>query len=144
MGPQGQSGGKLMITGSCLCGAVQWRFKGQPTHATACNCTLCRRYGVLWGYDYEGAKISIHGATTRFVRTDQEEPALSLHFCPTCGCLICWRALEADPELGTRIAVNLRLAEPGDVAAIPIRRFDGLGHFVPLEPDGRTVADYWW
>jgi hypothetical protein len=25
-----------------------------PESATACNCTACRRNGVLWAYDYEG------------------------------------------------------------------------------------------
>lgn len=42
-----------MIKGSCLCGAVQWQFDGVPDGATACNCTACRRYGVLWAYDFE-------------------------------------------------------------------------------------------
>ena len=47
-------GGVDMIEGSCHCGLVQWRFAGEPELATACNCTICRRYGVLWAYDYEG------------------------------------------------------------------------------------------
>ena len=42
-----------MILGLCHCGAVQWRFDGVPESATACNCTICRRYGVLWAYDYD-------------------------------------------------------------------------------------------
>src|SRR5262249_39749528 len=45
---------KPMIEGSCHCGAVRWTFEGVPESATACNCTACRRYGVLWAYDYEG------------------------------------------------------------------------------------------
>ncbi|WP_439898055.1 GFA family protein [Aquabacterium humicola] len=36
-----------MLRGSCHCGAVQWRFDGEPESATACNCTVCRRCGTL-------------------------------------------------------------------------------------------------
>ena len=48
-----------MIQGSCHCGAVQWQFESQPEGATACNCTVCRRYGVLWAYDYDGAGVKV-------------------------------------------------------------------------------------
>ena len=52
-----------MLDGSCHCKAVQWRFEGMPESATACNCTVCRRYGVLWIYDYEGERIHVTGPT---------------------------------------------------------------------------------
>ena len=44
----------------------------------------------------------------------------------------------------TRIAVNLRLAEPQDVADIPLQRFEGLHSFEDLPRDGRRVADMWF
>jgi len=44
----------------------------------------------------------------------------------------------------TRIAVNLRLAEPAEVADIRLQRFDGLHSFEDLPPDARTVADVWF
>ena len=48
-----------MIEGACHCESVHWTFEGQPDGATACNCTVCRRYGALWAYDYldEGIKV---------------------------------------------------------------------------------------
>jgi hypothetical protein len=46
-----------MIKGSCHCGALSWSFDGMPESVTACNCTLCRRYGALWIYDFEGERI---------------------------------------------------------------------------------------
>jgi hypothetical protein len=128
-----------MIQGSCHCGAVQWRFDGVPDGATACNCTVCRRYGVLWAYAYEGDGITVSGATRAYVRGD----SLGFHFCPACGCVAFWRALGSDGKGRRRIAVNLRLAEPEAVAEIPIDRFDGLGKFEDLPRDGRRVADYW-
>ena len=129
-----------MIEGSCLCGAVRWQFAGQPEGATACNCTACRRYGVLWAYDYEGEGIRTSGKTQAFVRGK----ALEFHFCPVCGCVAFWRGLQTDPAGRRRIAVNLRLSEPEVVARIPIDHFDGLNTFDDLPRDGRCVADYWF
>lgn len=48
-----------MIQGTCHCSAVSWQFKGLPESATACDCTVCRRYGVLWAYDREGEGITV-------------------------------------------------------------------------------------
>jgi hypothetical protein len=129
-----------MIEGSCLCGSVRWRFGGTPDGATACNCTACRRYGVLWAYDFEGEGINVTGDTQAYVRGK----ALSFNFCPTCGCIAYWRGLQVDKDGRRRIAVNLRLADPEDVASIPIDHFDGLNTFEDLPRDGRCVADYWF
>jgi hypothetical protein len=129
-----------VLQGFCHCGAVRWRFSGIPESATACNCTICRRYGVLWAYDFEGEGIHVSGRTQAYVRGK----SIAFHFCPTCGCVAYWRSLEPGAEGRRRIAVNLRLTEPDAVARIPIDRFDGLESFTDLPRDGRRVADYWY
>ena len=129
-----------MINGSCHCGAIEWRFHGFPESATACNCTVCRRYGVLWAYGYEGEGVEVSGPTQMYVRGD----SIGFHFCPACGCVAYYRALQPGQDGRRRIVVNLRLAEPDAVAAIPIRRFEGLVNFTDLSPDGRCVGDYWF
>lgn len=130
-----------MIEGTCLCGAVRWSFDAVPESATACNCTACRRYGVLWAYDYEDEGIRVSGETSVYTRGRRN---LGFHFCPRCGCVAYWRALAVDDSGRRRIAVNLRLAEPGAVAAIVIDHFDGLESFDDLPRDGRCVADMWF
>jgi hypothetical protein len=129
-----------MIEGSCHCGAVRWSFEGVPESATACNCTICRRYGTLWAYDYEDEGIRVSGATAVYSRGKH----IGFHFCPSCGCVAYWRALEPGQDGRRRIAVNLRLAEPQAVGAIALARFDGLGTFEDLPRDGRCVADMWF
>ncbi|HTT11426.1 MAG TPA: GFA family protein [Burkholderiaceae bacterium] len=129
-----------MIQGSCHCGAVRWQFEGQPDGATACNCTVCRRYGVLWAYGYEGEGIAVSGRTQAYTRGE----AIEFHFCPVCGCVAFWRARQGNQEGRRRIAVNLRLAEPEAVAQVPIDHFDGLNTFEDRPRDGRCVADYWF
>lgn len=129
-----------MIEGSCHCGAVRWTFEGVPEAATACNCTVCRRYGVLWAYDYEGEGIHVSGPTHAYSRGD----SIGFHFCPVCGCVAYWRALAPGSDGRRRIAVNLRLAEPAAVGDVPIEHFDGLVTFDDLGRDGRRVSDMWF
>ena len=133
-----------VITGVCHCGDAHWTFSGDPGSATACNCTLCRRYGALWAYDYEGERISISGPSTAYTRIGKADPKLEIRFCPRCGCVLCWRGLELDAAGRRRIAVNLRLAPPDAVAALPIDHFDGLDTFDDLPRDHRCVGDLWF
>lgn len=129
-----------MLNGSCHCGAVTWQMAFVPDGATACNCTVCRRYGVLWAYDYEDQGIRVAGETQAYIRGRSVE----FHFCPKCGCVAYWRAQQAGEDGQRRIAVNLRLAQPEAVAKIPIDHFDGLDKFEDLPRDGKCVADYWF
>jgi len=124
------------------CGAAVWTLTGDPGPVTACNCTLCHRYGALWAYDFEGERIVIAGPTSSFRRIGKHDPALEIVFCPTCAGVLAWRGLR--PEDGRRrMAVNLRLAELEAVADLPIDHFDGLETFEDLPPRGRTVRDLW-
>jgi hypothetical protein len=130
-----------MIEGSCHCGAVRWSFEGTPESATACNCTVCRRYGVLWAYDYEDERIRVTGSTRVYAWGSR---TLGFHFCADCGCVAYWRASAPRADGRRRIAVNLRLADPQAVGAIVIDHFDGLESFDDLGRDGRCVADMWF
>ena len=64
-----------MLMGSCHCGRAHWTLEGDPGSITACNCTLCRRYGALWAYDYEGERISVQGPTASYRRPGKADPA---------------------------------------------------------------------
>ena len=132
-----------MLTGSCHCGACTWTLEGDPGPVTACNCTLCRRYGALWAYDYEDERIRLAGPTAAYARR-RDDPALEIRFCPTCAGVLAWRGLRLEPDGRRRVAVNVRLAEPGAVAALSIDHFDGLDTFDDLPADGRCVRDLWF
>ena len=130
-----------MIQGACHCGAVTWKLNVMPESATACNCTVCRRYGVLWAYDFEGEGISVSGPTTAYVWGDK---SIGFHFCPSCGCVAYWRSVAPREDGRRRIAVNLRLTEPDPIAHLPIDHFEGLVNFEDLPRDGRCVVDHWF
>lgn len=129
-----------MLEGVCHCGAVRWQFDGEPEGATACNCTVCRRYGVLWIYGHEGADVRVDGPTRSYSRGN----TLEFHFCPVCACVVSWRGRKPDEQGQRRLAVNVRLSEPGTVAHLPIDHFDGFGTFDDLPRDGKCVRDYWF
>lgn len=130
-----------MIEGSCHCGAVRWSFADVPESATACNCTVCRRYGVLWAYDFEDEGIRVSGPTRVYAWGDRE---IGFHFCPDCGCVAYWRALKVRADGRRRIAVNLRLAEPEAVGAIAVHHLDGLESWKHLPRSSQCVADMWF
>jgi len=134
---------RKITRGSCHCGTVRWEFQGNIPDATICNCTVCRRYGALWAYEYDGHGIHVDdpaSALTAYVRGSR----ISFNFCKLCGNLVSWRSLKPNDDGRTRIAINLRLADPNDVADVPLQRFDGLHSFDDLPLDGRKVADVWF
>jgi hypothetical protein len=136
--------GRVTTIGRCHCGAVRWRFQGEIPDATICNCTICRRYGVLWAYGYDGHEIKVEAPKDGLSSYLWGSQSLSFNFCRVCGNLVNWRGSKPQENGQTRIAVNLRLAEPEDVAHVPLQRFDGLHSFEDLPRDGRCVADVWF
>ena len=130
-----------MIEGTCHCGAVSFRIDRVPDRATACSCTICRRYGVLWAYGWEDEDVHHAGETVAYLHGDRD---LAFHHCPTCGCVAWWRGAAPDPDGRTRMAVNLRLAAPEAVAAIPMRHFDGFDSWEEQPRHGRNVGDMWF
>jgi len=139
--PQAADGERTMIEGSCHCGKVKWTFDVEPKTATTCNCTVCRRWGVLWAYDLVGDRTKVTGETRAYVR---EGGRVGFHFCTDCGSIVCYRALKPDAEGKRRTAVNLRMADPDVVAKLPIHKFEGLDTFTSLGQDGRLVGDVWF
>ncbi|MES0879537.1 GFA family protein [Roseibium sp. SCP14] len=112
----------LPITGSCHCGAVSYEMKVQPRFAVECNCSICRSLGTVWGHGEAGdiEVTSTPEATLAYSRGDME---LAFHTCKTCGSTTHWEAIAG--EARGRMAVNLRLAEPGTIETIGHRHFDG-------------------
>lgn len=111
-----------MLTGSCHCGAVKVEVPRKPRRLTSCNCSICHRYGALWGYyDRSRVKITARKGTTagyswgsknlRFVR------------CATCGCVTHWEPTARFSS--NRTGVNFRNFEPSDIESIRVRRLDG-------------------
>ncbi len=131
-----------MLEGTCHCGEVGWTLEALPKSATACNCTICRRYGALWAYGYIGYDIQTTGQTSAYVRRDSGD--IYFHFCAICGCVTHYVASTEDENGRNRAAVNVRMSDLSPISELPIRHFDGHDSFKELPRDGRTVKDMWF
>lgn len=111
-----------MLTASCHCGAVKVEVPRRPRSLTTCNCSICRRYGVLWAY-YKDADVQLvasPGATDEYIWGDRSQKFIR---CRGCGCVMQWKKLDVGK--GTRTGVNARNFEPSALGAVRIRLLDG-------------------
>jgi hypothetical protein len=119
---------------------VRWRFEGVPESATACNCSICRRYGALWGYGFFDEQVTVSGETRTYL---WDRKSIEFHFCGQCGCVVCWRAAMPGADGRRYGAINLRLAaDPAAVQAIVLLHHD-TESMTDLPLDGMCVADVW-
>lgn len=117
-----------MIESSCHCGAVKLEIESAPEAVTDCNCSICRRYGVLWAY-YQTTQVSITGGTTDIYMWGDRD--IEFHRCHNCGCITHWA--PADKSLA-RMGVNVRLMAPEILARVRIRHLDGADTWKFLDP----------
>jgi hypothetical protein len=107
-----------MPRASCQCGAVAVEVARKPRKLTACNCSLCVRYGALWAYYTRKSARVVRGKRT--LRSFSRIPrGLEFHHCTVCGCITHWSGRDG------RIGVNARLLDPQLLASIPISVLDG-------------------
>lgn len=110
-----------MLTATCHCGAVKVEVPRKPRTLTACNCSICVRYGALWAY-YRRSAIRVvaeRGATESY---SWNEGSIRFVRCKTCGCVTHWQ--RPSRRLGHG-GVNAR-GFPLDVLdSIRVRHLDG-------------------
>lgn len=113
---------------SCHCGAVSLKLPAPPEEVTNCNCSLCRRYGVLWAY-YPIVDVTLvaeHPSTDTYAWNGKN---VDFHRCGTCGCLTHWYPRHPDR---TRMGINARLIDLEVLvkAAMKYKDSAGTGLFV--------------
>ena len=71
---------------TCHCGAIALRLAAPPTEVTECNCSLCRRYGVLWAYckAHEVGPLPEATLTHTYAWNGRH---VDFHSCRGCGCI---------------------------------------------------------
>lgn len=110
----------MPINAKCHCGAVQFEIASAPETVTECNCSICRRYGVLWAY-YSPRLVQI----TREMLTDTyawDDRSIEFHRCRICGCVTHWSAVDQAVD---RMGVNARLFDLDLLAVTRVRKLDG-------------------
>jgi len=108
--------------GSCHCGAVTFTVDADtPTQALSCNCSICRRKGLLLTFVPRSA-VTVRGeeALREYLFNTHK---ISHRFCTTCGSETF--AFAQTPDGGEGCAVNLRCVPAVDLAALEIQHYDG-------------------
>ena len=74
-------------TGGCLCGAVRYRYAGEPATVGICQCDRCQRQSgsaFLIGVTFPKESVTISGELATYEAMIDGQ-ALRRHFCPKCG-----------------------------------------------------------
>lgn len=113
----------MEVVAACHCGAVELWLSRPPAVVRRCNCSLCRKYGVLWAYP-PIAEVAIRPdppATDTYAWNGRN---VDFHRCRSCGCVTHWlpRRLGRD-----RMGVNARLLDPQVLAAAKVEYKDAAG-----------------
>jgi hypothetical protein len=110
------------VEASCHCGAVRLVLAAAPEVVTECNCSICRRYGVIWAY-YAPEQVRFVPARPDTDTYMWDDRSLAFHRCRTCGCVTHWWP-EPQREQN-RMGINARLLDPSVLAQAHVRHLDG-------------------
>ena len=88
-----------MLRGGCFCRAVRYEIDAEPSHQTACHCTICRHTSgapfVAW--------FSVPVASFRFLSDEPATFKSSEHaartFCASCGTPLTFQSTRSRGEL---------------------------------------------
>ena len=111
-----------MPTATCHCGAVRVTVPKAPRTITDCNCSICRRYGVLWAY-YKTANVRVEAKPRATKAYSWGRKHLRFVRCAKCGCVMYWEIIS--PEHNRRMGVNTRNFEPAVLDKVRMIYLDG-------------------
>ena len=116
---------RAALTTTCHCGAVRIEVSKAPSKLTACNCSVCRRYGSIWAY-FQSSDVRYPRQRRALEFYDWGDRRLRFGRCRTCGCVMLWEPNARKRGESHRMGINVRNVEaPEAIARLPIRMLDG-------------------
>lgn len=116
----------MSYTGSCHCGAVEFTVEGDiPAEAISCNCSHCRRKGLLLTF-VPAAQFTLDKGEDALTDYLFNKHVITHRFCATCGCEPFAQGKGKDGA-ETR-AINLRCVPDADLDALKLNAWDGAAH----------------
>ncbi|KAH8899944.1 hypothetical protein GQ53DRAFT_740942 [Thozetella sp. PMI_491] len=120
---------KTGLIATCHCGRVQIEMPSKPPKINECHCTVCYKYGALWGY-FQRPTVTVttsDGATVvPYIRADKDA-CCSFNRCSHCGCMTHWWGVGKYTGPEHHMGVNCRL--------LPIEALEGIPRSVSPGPD---------
>lgn len=108
------------VTGGCHCGAVRFRVALETREALDCNCSICRKKGILH-YIVPPARFELLQGRDALSTYRFNTGVAQHHFCRHCGMHPFYRP-RSHPD---SIDVNLRCLDDDLLSTFEIRGFDG-------------------
>jgi hypothetical protein len=122
-------------TGSCNCGAVRFRTRGELREVIACHCSQCRKQTGLYyaATNVLDSELDLEGVEN--ITWYRSSPDARRGFCKTCGSALFWKmdsldyssimAGAFDTPTGLAFGIHIFCADKGDFYEIN----DGLPQF---------------
>ena len=108
--------------GSCHCNAVQYEVTGEFTESLRCNCSHCKRKGMLLAFVPESAFTLLKGQDN-LTTYHFNKHHIDHQFCKTCG--VQSFSSGGDGQGNHMYAINLNCLEDFDSYGLPMNDFDG-------------------
>jgi hypothetical protein len=127
---------RLMASGGCLCGAVQFQVNGPLRDVLICHCEECRRWhGHVSACTAARRKelVLLEQRGLRWIDSPRSDAGARRGFCAECGSSLFWDAPDRptvsiaagtlDPPTGLRVRAHWYVSQAGDYYDLPA---DGL------------------
>ena len=92
-----------MQTGRCMCGAVTFQARGEPSPVHACHCDDCRRFAGSAFIAVNFPDVDFSGPVHWFTSSDWAERGS----CSRCGSALAWRLRAPSDEAPAGPAITL-------------------------------------
>lgn len=116
----------MAYNGSCHCGAVAFTVQGEiPASALSCNCSHCRRKGLLLTF-VPAASFTLDQGEASLRNYLFNRHQITHRTCTTCGCQPFAEGTDKDGA-ETR-AINLRCVAEADLDSLELQKFDGASY----------------
>ena len=120
-------------TGSCLCGAVKYTLKSDPSEAGACHCSMCRKWSGGINIVVEAAPDQISFEGTDNITVFQSSEWGERCSCGVCGSSLYYRVIAPGPLHGTFFVGMGTLDDPSGITLT-----DEI--FIDCKPKGYTFS----
>ncbi len=111
-----------MHSGGCQCGAVRFQAIADTAESISCNCSRCRRLGLLLTFTPSSA-FRLEQGEDNLSEYKFNKHVISHLFCKTCGVQSFARGVG--PDGSEMIAINARCLDGVDADTINPKKFNG-------------------
>jgi hypothetical protein len=113
----------MSFEGSCHCGAVKFTVRAEPPKsAISCNCSHCRRKGLLMAF-FPADQFTLSEGDGSLNDYTFNTHKITHRYCTTCGTQPF--AQGTNPDGAPISAVNLRCVPSIDLDALELKHYNG-------------------